>query len=93
MDETVTLLQSRVGHQYAVSFLDVLQSSQQIQLVYLTPSHIAEAIKLFRSRSDKGWSFTDCSSFVLMHEYQIQTSFSFDEHFQQAGFLAKPYKK
>jgi len=31
MDETVTLLQSRAGHNYAVSFLDALQTSQRIQ--------------------------------------------------------------
>ncbi len=90
MDETVTLLQSRVGHNYAVSFLDTLQTSQQIQLIYLTSSNIAETIKLFRNRPDKGWSFTDCSSFVLMHEYQIQVAFAFDEHFQQAGFQTRP---
>ncbi len=90
MDETVTLLQSRIGHNYAVNFLDALQTSLQIQLIYLTPSHIAETIALFRNRPDKGWSFTDCSSFVLMHKYTIQIAFAFDEHFQQAGFQTKP---
>lgn len=90
MDETVTLLQSRVGHKYAASFLDVLQTSQQIQLIYLTSSHIAETIQLFRSRPDKDWSFTDCSSFILMRAYKIDTAFAFDEHFQQAGFQTKP---
>jgi len=90
MDETATLLQSRVGHRYAVRFLDMLQTSRQTQLVYLTSAHIAATIELFRNRPDKGWSFTDCSSFVLMHEYQIQVAFAFDEHFQQAGFQIKP---
>ncbi len=90
MDETVTLLQSRIGHNYAVRFLDALQTSQQTRMIYLTPSHITETIKLFRNRHDKGWSFTDCSSFVLMREYQIQVAFAFDEHFQQAGFQTKP---
>lgn len=90
MDETVTLLQSRVGHNYAVRFLDTLRSSQQIQLIHLTSSHIAETINLFRKRPDKGWSFTDCSSFVLMHEYKIEIAFTFDEHFRQAGFQTKP---
>ncbi|MCP4681895.1 MAG: type II toxin-antitoxin system VapC family toxin [Desulfobacterales bacterium] len=93
MDETVTLLQSRIGHTYAVRFLDALQSSQQIELIYLTPSHIAETIKLFRNRPDNGWSFTDCSSFVLMREYKVQDAFAFDEHFQQAGFQTKPVKR
>ena len=90
MDETVTLLQSRVGHRYAVRFLDTLKTSQQTHLIYLKPSHIAETIKLFRERPDKGWSFTDCSSFVLMQEYQIQIAFAFDEHFKQSGFQTKP---
>jgi len=90
MDEAVTLLQSRVGHRYAVRFLDMLKTSHQTHLIYLTPSHIAETIKLFRERPDKGWSFTDCSSFVLMQEYQIQIAFALDGHFQQAGFQVKP---
>ena len=89
MDETVTLLQSRIGHKYAVNFLDTMQTSQQIQLIYLTPLLVEETIKLFRNRPGKNWSFTDCSSFVLMHEYQIQDAFTFDEHYQQAGFQLK----
>lgn len=90
MDETVTLLQSRVGHKYAVHFLDMLQSSQQAQLVFLTPSHIKATVDLFCNRADQEWSFTDCSSFILMQEYQIQIAFAFDEHFRQAGFQTKP---
>lgn len=90
MDETVTLLLSRVGHSYAVQFLDMLQTSQKIQLVYLTPRQIAATAALFRERSDKQWSFTDCSSFILMQDHQIQTAFAFDEHFRQAGFQVKP---
>jgi uncharacterized protein len=86
MDETLTLLKSRIGHSYAVKFLDAVQASKQIELIYLTPLHIMETIKLFRNRSDKMWSFTDCTSFVLMNEYQIQKAFAFDEHFRQAGF-------
>ena len=90
MDETVTLLLTRVGHSYAVRFLDMLQTSQKTQLIYLTPTQIAATVNLFREREDKGWSFTDCSSFVLMQEYQIQVAFAFDEHFRQAGFQVKP---
>ncbi len=40
MDETATLLQSRIGHNYAVKFLDALQSSRQIELIFLTPLNI-----------------------------------------------------
>lgn len=91
MDETVTLLLSRVGHSYAVKFLDMLQTSQNVTLIYLTPDYIAATIDLFRNRPDKAWSFTDCSSFVLMKAFRIQTAFTFDEHFSQAGFQVQPF--
>lgn len=81
MDETVTLLQYRIGHSDAVKFLDALQASHQIELIYLTPSHIVETIKLFRNRPDKDWSFTDCSSFVLMREYKVQNAFALFDYF------------
>jgi hypothetical protein len=90
MDETVTLLLTRVGHSYAVRFLDMLQTSRRTQLIYLTPSQIMAADTLFRDRADKVWSFTDCTSFVLMREYQIQIAFAFDDHFYQAGFQVNP---
>ncbi len=49
MDETVTLLLSRVGHSYAVRFLDMLQTSQKAQLIYLTPTQISETSTFFRN--------------------------------------------
>ena len=90
MDETVTLLQSRIGHDCAVRFLDILKSSKKSDVIYLSRSQITETIDLFRNRADKEWSFTDCSSFILMNEYKIKTAFAFDEHFKQAGFQTKP---
>lgn len=53
MDETVTLLLSRVGHSYAVRFLDMLQTSRKTQLIYLTSTQIAATAALFRKRTDK----------------------------------------
>jgi len=53
MDETVTLLLPRVAHSYAVRFLDMLQTSQKTQLIYLAPTQIAAAVTLFRERADK----------------------------------------
>jgi predicted nucleic acid-binding protein len=45
---------------------------------------------LFRNRPDKNWSFTDCTSFVVMEEYQMEVAFTLDKHFRQAGFQVKP---
>jgi len=38
------------------------------------------------SGSIKGWSLTDCISFVIMNEYGVSEAWSGDRHFSQAGF-------
>ena len=34
---------------------------------------------------DKGWSFTDCTSYVVMERLGIETALAFDDHFRQFG--------
>lgn len=43
--------------------------------------------QLYRARSDKNWGLTDCISFVVMEDYGIQRVFTYDQHFEQAGFV------
>jgi uncharacterized protein len=45
-------------------------------------------IELFADRPDKGWSLTDCISFVVMNEHGINEALTADHHFEQAGFVA-----
>lgn len=42
--------------------------------------------QLHRNREDKDWGLTDCISFVVMNDYQIYRAFTYDHHFEQAGF-------
>jgi predicted nucleic acid-binding protein len=35
--------------------------------------------------SDKGWSFTDCTSRIVMERMKISTAFAVDHHFRQFG--------
>ncbi len=44
-----------------------------------------EAWKVFAAYQDKGWSFTDCVSRVVMERMGIVSAFAFDEHFRQFG--------
>jgi predicted nucleic acid-binding protein len=90
LDETITLLQARLNHAYAVRFLDRLVSSSLVQLIYLSPRQIQATMTLFRNRPDKNWSFTDGTSFVVMEEYQMEVALTLDKHFRQAGFPVKP---
>jgi uncharacterized protein len=47
-----------------------------------------QAVSLFRSRPDKTWSLTDCTSFVVMQERSLTEALTQDHHFEQAGFIA-----
>ena len=39
---------------------------------------------------DKSYSFTDCTSFVVMRELGIREALTTDRHFVQAGFGIRP---
>jgi predicted nucleic acid-binding protein len=43
---------------------------------------------LYLARPDKGWSLTDCTSFIVMEEQGITEALAADHHFEQAGFRA-----
>ncbi len=46
------------------------------------------AYALKKSRSDKAWGLTDCTTFVIMQRYEIKLALTADQHFVQAGFRA-----
>ena len=51
----------------------------------VTDEQFRRAWDVFRAFADKDWSFTDCTSKVVMEELGITTAFSFDQHFCQFG--------
>ena len=52
-------------------------------LIELTDEDKRRAWGIFQSHSDKGWSFTDCTSYALMQRLEISRAFAFDRHFSQ----------
>jgi uncharacterized protein len=54
---------------------------------FLAEEDIRETWRVYQRFSDKGWSFTDCSSYVVMAKLGISDAFSFDCHFRQFGFV------
>lgn len=63
---------------------------QDASTVVIKPSDelYARGLQLFTTRPDKGWSLTDCISFVVMQEHRMTEALTADHHFQQAGFQA-----
>jgi hypothetical protein len=43
---------------------------------------------LYKTRPDKGYSLTDCSSMLLMRERRLSEALTTDRHFEQEGFTA-----
>jgi uncharacterized protein len=85
IDETLTLLRAR-GENKRASFLgDAFFTNKLGTIYYLTEQDIYLTWQLFRDYSDKEWSFTDCSSKIIIEKLGIIKAFSFDYHFRQFG--------
>lgn len=85
-DEIVTLVLARLGHDRAVFVGNILNKSPQVDRVWVSEGDEKNAWNLFVSRKDKGYSFTDCISFVVMKRLKISKCLALDGHFKQEGF-------
>ncbi len=89
-DETVTLTQARLGHSNAVAVGKTLLDPVSVEMIHVTPPDEKAAWNLFEKRPDKSYSFTDCTSFVVMRKQKISRAFTLDVHFSQEGFEVVP---
>jgi len=53
----------------------------------VTESDFRDAWTLFRDNPGRSWSFTDCTSKIVMERLHVRRALSFDEHFKQFGGL------
>lgn len=56
-------------------------------VVPCTPDLYESGLSMYAERPDKGWSLTDCISFVVMRERRVSEALTRDHHFEQAGFF------
>ena len=89
-DETLTLLRMRLGIDAAETWWKQVDGSSRVRWEYVHLARADKARSLFFRYRDKDFSFTDCTSFVLMHELKLREALTTDHHFLQAGFGIKP---
>jgi predicted nucleic acid-binding protein len=65
-----------------------LWADEETEIVPASDDLFRRGVALFARRPDKGWSLTDCISFVVMQERGLTEALTGDHHFEQAGFLA-----
>lgn len=89
-DETITFLNRRINHEKAAEVGKLLLSSPSVELIHISEEHFDKSWRLFLKYRDKGFSFTDCISFLVMEEKSVKQALTFDEHFKQAGINIEP---
>ena len=94
IDETYTLLLANVGYEKTVESANRLIKLRNKGLLHVI--HVTEEIEnsawitFERFNRDKFWSFTDCTSRVIMEMLDIKEVFSFDKNFKQMGYVIRP---
>jgi predicted nucleic acid-binding protein len=90
LNETFTLLGRRAGYSFAAQRARNIYASELLNILRPSLEEELKAIGFFEKYSDHRLSFTDCVSFVLMKNRKIKRVFTFDYHFQLAGFQLYP---
>jgi predicted nucleic acid-binding protein len=91
VDETVTLLIARGHTRRAIELGRALLEERLAQLYFITPEQVRRAWILFETRGPAGWSFTDCTSRIVMDDLRIRMVVALDDHFRQfEGALVVP---
>ena len=90
IDETLTLIRVRLGLGAAAAWWAQIDASARIRWEWIDPLRAEKARSWFFRGSDKDFSFTDCTSFVVMRELRLRIALTTDRHFSQAGFETVP---
>jgi len=89
-DETLTLLRLRLGVAAAEAWWEQVDRSPRLRWEQIDHERFEKARQLFFRYRDKKFSFTDCTSFVVMRELRLTDVLSTDRHFRQMGFQILP---
>lgn len=86
IDEATTLARARGGSHGALRLLEIVDRSEGFNLEWIGPDRFNAAKAFFRKHADHDYSFTDCTSFVVMRELGLTEALTTDRHFAEAGF-------
>ena len=88
IDETLTLFRSRGESLHALAFGTEVIEGSFAEIVTIDHQDFVLDWEIFQRFNDKEWSFTDCTSYIVMERLGIQRAFAFDDHFRQFGTVA-----
>jgi predicted nucleic acid-binding protein len=88
IDEILTLLRARGERKRARVLGERLFELSIAEIYFLTEDDIRQAWRVFQQYDDKSWSFTDCTSKIVIEQMNISRAFAFDHHFKQFGSIS-----
>lgn len=86
LSELITLAVYQLGSAAATRVAREIYNSKLIHMLSVTPELELKALDWIERFSDQKFSMTDAVSFVVMTEQKIKMAFTFDSHFEIAGF-------
>jgi len=91
IDELITLLRCRKFNvQQIKPFIDDIRKASFTYVLHVTAEIEDRSLILMNKYKEHDFSFTDCTTFVLMRENFIKKACTLDEHFKIAGFRVFP---
>jgi len=88
VDETATLFLARSVQHLIQPFFRMLQESEALSMLYVDEARFRQSKDQFLKHLDQEYSFTDCTSMVVMKELSVKIALTKDSHFREAGFRA-----
>ena len=89
-DETRTLVRYRLGWHIAQRLGENLRNGHLARLERITPRDEEAAWTIFKTYSDKRFSYTDCTSFALCDRMKLQLCLAIDQDFRSYGLRCVP---
>lgn len=83
--ELLTLFAARNQKPLAQRWLQNVLNAHGVDMERISQADFEEATQVYFKFADKRWSFTDCTSYVVMRRLGLARAISFDIHFQQFG--------
>lgn len=71
----------------SVQMVQSIIEDDEVEFIPHGSDTFARAVSLYASRSDKGYSLTDCVSMLAMTELGLAEALTNDSHFEQEGFV------
>ena len=90
VDETLTLLRKRLGLHVAEAWWRQVEASHRVRWEWIGVERCDKARELMFRFADQDFSFTDCTSFVVMRELKLSRALTTDGHFRRMGFVVSP---